>query len=350
MNTYAQVNEAHARSNTVCDLRSDTVTRPCAGMRRSMAEAEVGDDVYGDDPTVKRLEQDLADRLGKEAGLFVASGTQSNLAACMAHCGRGEEIILGGDYHVYLDEAKGTSVLGSISLHPLPVSADGAVEADDVATAIQPDDSHCAITRLLSLENTVSGRAVRLERVAAPVAVAREHGLSVHLDGARFFNAVTALGCAPEDLAGHADTVSVCLSKGLGAPVGSVLVGPKDLIARAHRVRKMLGGGMRQAGVLAAAGLFALDEVLPRLADDQGRAEALAADLKDIQAGDVSQATNMVFLTPHDGDARSLHAHMAGKGILIGGQSPRIRMVLHRDVTDDDLGKVMSGFRSYFGA
>ena len=350
MNTYAQVNEAHSRSNTICDLRSDTVTRPCQGMRRAMTEAEVGDDVYGDDPSVIRLEEEVADRLGKEAGLFVPSGTQSNLAACMAHCGRGEEIILGGDYHVFHDEAKGTSVLGSISLHPLAVSADGAVEAEEVAAAVQSDDSHYAITRLLSLENTVSGRAVPLERIAAPVAVARKNGLSVHLDGARFFNAVTALGCAPDDLAGYADTVSVCLSKGLGAPVGSVLVGSKDLIARAHRVRKMLGGGMRQAGVLAAAGLFALDEVLPRLADDHARAEALATALVDMQAGDVSQATNMVFLTPRDGDASALHAHMAGQGVLIGGQSPCIRMVLHRDVTDDDLGKVISGFRSYFGA
>ena len=350
MNTYAQVNNDHARSNTICDLRSDTVTRPCDGMRRAMAEAEVGDDVYGDDPTVTRLEQEVAGRLGKEAGLLVPSGTQSNLAACMAHCGRGEEIILGGDYHVFLDEAKGASVLGSISLHPLLVSADGALEAGDVAAAVQPDDSHCAITRLLSLENTVSGRAVPLDRIAAPVAVARDHGLSVHLDGARFFNAVTALGCSPQDLSGYADTVSVCLSKGLGAPVGSVLVGPKNLIARAHRVRKMLGGGMRQAGVLAAAGLFALNEVLPRLADDHARAESLAAALKDMQAGEVGQATNMVFLTPRDGDARSLHAHMASQGILIGGQSPCIRMVLHRDITDDDLGKVISGFRSYFGA
>lgn len=350
MNTYAQVNEAHARSNTICDLRSDTVTRPCKGMRRAMAEAEVGDDVYGDDPTVTRLEKEMADRLGKEAGLFVPSGTQSNLAAAMAHCGRGEEIIVGGDYHVFHDEAKGTSVLGSISLHPLPVSADGALEAVNVAAAIQADDSHYAVTRLLSLENTVSGRAVSLDRIAAPVAVARQNGLSVHLDGARFFNAVTALGCSPEDLSGHADTVSVCLSKGLGTPVGSVLVGTSDLIVRARRVRKMLGGGMRQAGVLAAAGLFALEEVLPSLSEDHARAETLAGALKEMQAGDVEQATNMVFVTPRDGDATALHSHMAGLGILIGGQSPRIRMVLHRDVTDDDLGKVIAGFRSYFGA
>jgi len=280
----------------------------------------------------------------------VPSGTQSNLAAAMAHCGRGEEIIVGGDYHVFHDEAKGTSVLGSISLHPLSVSADGALESDDVAAAVQADDSHYAVTRLLSLENTVSGRAVSLDRIAAPVAVARKNGLSVHLDGARFFNAVTALGCSPEDLSGHADTVSVCLSKGLGAPVGSVLVGRSDLIARARRIRKMLGGGMRQAGVLAAAGLFALDEVLPNLREDHARAEALAVALREMHAGDVEQATNMVFLTPRDEDATALHSHMAGLGILIGGQSPRIRMVLHRDVKDDDLGKVIAGFRSYFGA
>jgi threonine aldolase len=350
MNTYAQVNTTSSRSNVICDLRSDTVTQPCKSMRRAMAEAEVGDDVYGDDPSVTRLEQDLAGRLGKASGLFLPSGTQSNLSAAMAHCGRGEEIIVGSDYHLFVDEAKGASVLASIALQPLPVSEDGALEPDDVANAIQPDDSHCAITRMLSLENTCSGRAVPLDRIAAPVAVARSNGLSVHLDGARFFNAVTALGCAPEELAGHADTISVCLSKGLGAPVGSVLVGNADLIACARRVRKMLGGGMRQAGVLAAAGLFALEEVLPKLAQDHARAEVLAAALSDMHAGDVEQATNMVFLTPRNGDAGALHAHMAGQGVLIGGQSPRIRMVLHRDVTDNGLKAVIEGFRVYFAA
>ena len=322
---------SNAPGPIVADLRSDTVTKPCADMRKAMAEAEVGDDVYGEDPLINRLEQKLAERLGKEAGLFVPSGTQSNLLAMLAHCGRGEEVIAGESYHVIRYEAAGASVLGGVALHALPVSEDGGLEPEAVAGAVKDDDSHHAISRLLSLENTNYGRAVPLERIAASVATGRTAGLSTHLDGARFFNAITAIGCSERDLADPFDTVSVCLSKGLGAPVGSVLVGPADLLAKARRTRKMLGGGMRQAGVLAAAGLFALENNVARLADDHGRAETLANHLRALELGEVSQATNMVFLTPAPGvDLRALTSH----GIAMSAPEPACRMVLHRDVDD----------------
>ncbi|QXT41176.1 low-specificity L-threonine aldolase [Gymnodinialimonas ceratoperidinii] len=315
----------------LADLRSDTVTQPCSGMRDAMARAEVGDDVYGDDPNVNRLEATLAERLGKEAALFAPSGTQSNLLAMLAHCGRGEEVIAGEAYHVIRYEAAGASVLGGVALHALPVAEDGALEADDITAAIKEDDSHHPISRLLSLENTHYGRAVPLPRMQATVEAGRAGGLSLHLDGARFFNAITALGCSETDLAGPFDTVSICLSKGLGAPVGSVLVGPADLIARARRMRKMLGGGMRQAGVLAAAGLYALEHNAPRLAEDHARAEALAAHLRGLGLGDVTQATNMVFLTPRDGlDLGSLADH----GLRVSAPEPAMRLVMHRDIDD----------------
>ena len=235
---------SNAPGPTIADLRSDTVTKPCAAMRKAMAEAEVGDDVYREDPVINRLEQSLAERLGKEAGLFVPSGTQSNLLAMLAHCGRGEEGIAGESYHVIRYEAAGASVLGGIALHALSVSEDGGLEPQTIAGAVKDDDSHHPISRLLSLENTNYGRALPLERIAAAVATGRAAGLSTHLDGARFFNAITALGCSERDLADPFDTVSVCLSKGLGAPVGSVLLGPASLLAKARRMRKMLGGGM----------------------------------------------------------------------------------------------------------
>ncbi len=217
----------------ICDLRSDTVTRPCAGMRAAMAGAEVGDDVMGEDPQVNRLEAGLAERMGKEAGLFLPTGTQSNLTGLMAHCGRGEEVIVGRPYHVFTFEAAGASVLASIALFPLEPRATGALDPDDIVAAVKADDPHFTVSRLLSLENTHDGKAIPLADIAASAQAARDAGLSVHLDGARIFNAVTELGCEPDELAGLADTVSVCLSKGLGAPAGSVLVGPADLIALA---------------------------------------------------------------------------------------------------------------------
>lgn len=347
MTLYSAMVDADARPNIRCDLRSDTVTRPDAAMRRVMAAAEVGDDVYGDDPEVNRLQAELAGMLGKEAGIFLPSGTQSNLVAIMAHCARGESAIVGASYHVFRHEAAGASVLGSVALHPVPLMASGGLAPEAIRAAVEPDDPHHTVSRLLCLENTTGGAAVPLDEMRAAAAAARGAGLSVHLDGARFFNAVTALGCSPVDLAGIADTVSVCLSKGLGAPVGSVLVGPAELIARARRHRKILGGGMRQAGVLAAAGRHALAHNIAGLAEDHRRAERLAAALAPL--GAVRRATNMVFFTPTRGDAARLRADLARRGVLIGGGAPELRLVLHRDIDDAALDLAIAAFRDHFG-
>lgn len=328
----------------LCDLRSDTVTQPCAEMRAAMAAAEVGDDCYGDDPTVARLERYLAERMGKEAGLFFPTGCMSNLACLMAQCGRGDEVITGRDYHVYADEAGSASVLGGLALDPLPVGEDGALEPDDIRAALKPDDPHYAATRLLSLENTVGGRAIPLPRMEAAAEAGRAAGLAIHLDGARFFNAVVALGCAEQDLARIGDTVSLCLSKGIGAPAGTVLVGPANVIARARRARKLLGGGMRQTGVLAAAALWALEHVVPRLAEDHGRAAQLAEALRPL--GQVRLATNMVFFTPAPDLAPEIGPRLAAKGVRISAGSPEIRLVLHRDVDDAALGTAIAAFQS----
>lgn len=349
MALYDGMTDIPTRANIICDLRSDTVTRPDAAMRRAMAAAEVGDDVYGEDPEVNRLEREFAEMLGKEAGLFVSSGTQGNLTAIMAHCGRGDEIMVGSGYHVFADEAAGASVLAGVALYPLPMAPSGGVTPDAVAAALRPDDAHYPVSRLLCLENTVDGRAVSLNEMRAAALAARQAGLSVHLDGARFFNAIAALDCAPQDLAGIADTVSVCLSKGLGAPVGSVLVGPADLIARARRHRKILGGGMRQAGLLAAAGRHALTHNLTALAEDHRRAAALAEALQALGAGQVRQATNMVFFTPGGDGTAPLRTALAARGVLIGGQSPTVRIVLHRDIDDAGLAHVITAFRAHYG-
>ncbi|MEM6373433.1 MAG: low-specificity L-threonine aldolase [Pseudomonadota bacterium] len=346
MNQYTALSDAPA-SAILCDLRSDTVTAPDAAMRAAMAEAEVGDDVYGEDATVNRLEATLAERMGKEAGLFLSSGTQSNLVALLGHCARGEEILTGRGYHIYKYEAAGASVLGGIALDPLVVAQDGALEPDVVRAAIKDDDPHLAVSRLLTLENTHNGMAVPLARCQAAADVAKDAGMYVHLDGARFFNAVETLGCSETDLAGIFDSVSICLSKGLGAPVGSVLVGPRDLIDRARRWRKMLGGGTRQAGMLAAAGLHALDHNVDRLAEDRIRAERLGQVLSAF--GDVQQATNIVFFTPKGGVTPDLQRHMARAGVMLSGATGTTRLVLHKDVGDAGLEAAISGFTSALG-
>ncbi len=344
MSAYAEM--GHEGSRCLCDLRSDTVTQPDAAMRAAMAAAEVGDDVYGEDPTVNRLEAVLAERLGKEAGVLFPTGTQSNLAAVLAHCGRGDEILLGEHNHIRFYEAAGASVLGGVSLWPLPHGTDGCVTAASVMGAIKVDDPHFAVTRLLCLENTIGGRAITLDAMHAPANTAREAGLSVHLDGARFFNATTALGCAEEELAGIADTVSICLSKGLGTPIGSVLVGDAATLTRARRLRKMLGGGMRQAGIIAAAGLHALDHNVGRLVDDHARATHLADALLGMGVT-ARAATSMVFMqAPADYDA--LNAHMTTQGIRIGGNSPEIRLVLHRDIDDAALDAAIDAFKQFY--
>lgn len=350
MKHYSGATRIEGENRPRVDLRSDTVTRPDEGMRRAMYDAVVGDDVYGDDPTVNRLEAVIAERLGKEAALFVASGTMSNLCALLAHCARGEEVIVGRGYHIAADEAAGSSVLGGIALCTVPVDIDGGLSPDDIASEVKPDDSHKPITRLVCLENTHGGRAVPLDRMAQATDAARTHGLSLHLDGARFFNAVTALGCSASDLASMADSVSICLSKGLGTPAGSVLTGPADIIARARRYRKMLGGGMRQSGVLAAAGLYAMENNVERLSEDHDRAAMLAKSLVTMQAGDVTQATNMVFLTPRDGANDTLRNELAKVGILLGGgSSGAIRLAIHKDIDDSALDYLISEMRTFFG-
>ena len=331
-----------------CDLRSDTFTSPDEGMREAMATAVVGDDVYGEDPTVNLLEKRLASLLGKEDGAFFPSGTQSNLSAVMAHCGRGEEIIVGKNYHVYWDEASGASVLAGISLWPVETENDGSISPASVEGAIKEDDPHHASSRLLCLENTVGGKAVSLEKMEDVSKTARKKSLSIHLDGARFFNAVTALNCKPEELANCADSVSVCLSKGLGTPLGTVLVGSSKFIRKARRNRKILGGSMRQVGIVAAAGHYALDNNISRLVEDHNRAEFFANELREMNIGHVDSGTNMVFFTPKDGQANNLRLHLEKYGVKIGDQNPSIRMVLHRDVSDEGLDKAIAGFKSFY--
>ena len=332
-------------NRTLCDFRSDTLTTPCAGMRAAMADAEVGDDVYGEDPTVLRLQDQLAERLGKDAALFFASGTQSNLAGMLAHCGRGEEIIVGAPYHTYVYEAAGAAVLGGIALYPVPVADGRHITPDTIRAAVKEDDNHHAISRLLACENTVSGRAIPLETIRQSTDTARAHGLNCHLDGARFFNAVVALDIDPAALAAPFDTVSICLSKGLGTPVGSVLVGNRDLIAKAHRLRKMLGGGMRQAGVLAAAGIYALAHNIDRLAEDHARAHDLATFLRSHNAGEVVQDTNMVFLRGAPDD--TLDDKMRRCGVEIGGPYDIRRLVLHKDIDDSALNAAKKAFAEH---
>lgn len=331
------------------DFRSDTVTRPSPGMRQAMAEAEVGDDVYGDDPTVKRLEQRVAGMLGKEAALFVPSGTQSNLLALMSHCGRGDEFIVGQNAHAYRFEGGGAAVLGSIQPQPIAHEADGTMDLGAIEAAIKPDDSHFARTRLIALENTFGGRVLPLAYMDAVADVARRHGLGLHLDGARAFNAAKALEIDIAELVAPFDTVSTCLSKGLGAPVGSVLSGRADLIGMARRNRKMLGGGMRQSGILAAAGLYALEHNVDRLVDDHARAKALAAGLSRHTALRVTQPDTNIVWVDMDQDLGSrlgewLVKHGVGASVAYG----QMRLVTHLDVGDDDVGAVLSVVERFF--
>jgi threonine aldolase len=328
------------------DLRSDTVTRPTPAMRRAMAEAEVGDDVFGEDPTVNRLQALAAERFGTEAALFVASGTQSNLVALLAHCQRGDEYLAGQTAHTYRWEGGGGAVLGGINPQPIENEPDGTIALHRISAAVKPLDDHFARTRLLCLENTTGGRALPLDYTAAAADVARSHHLSVHLDGARLANAAVHHGVDPTELTAPVDTVSICLSKGLGAPAGSVLCGPAEVVARAHRWRKVTGGGMRQAGVLAAAGIVALTEHVDRLADDHAAAAALAEGLGGIEGVEVrSVATNMVFAS-FAGLAPGLADALAADGIRILGDSGSgagpVRLVTHLDVRPDDVAAVIA--------
>ena len=335
---------------TPVDLRSDTVTRPTDTMREAMRAADVGDDVYGEDPTVDALQRRLADDLGFEAGLFVPSGTQSNLLALLAHCERGDEYLVGMDAHTYKFEGGGAAVLGSIQPQPIVQAEDGSLPLDRVAAAIKPIDPHFARTRLLALENTWHGRTLPLDYLRQAGALARDRGLGIHLDGARLFNAAVACGVPAREIARHFDTVSVCLSKGLGAPVGSVLVGPHALIEKARRWRKVCGGGWRQAGMLAAACLHALDHHVDRLADDHARAARLAQRLADIDGPTVlGQHTNMVFVDVPVDRLHALDAHLRDAGIRISiGTLPTLRLVTHLDIADAGIERTADAFARFF--
>jgi threonine aldolase len=335
------------QSAPIVDLRSDTVTRPTAAMREAIARAEVGDDVFGDDPTVNALQDRMAALLGKEAALFMASGTQSNLCALLAHCQRGDEVLLGQHAHTYRYEGGGVAVLGSVQPQPLPNQSDGTIALADLRGAVKPDDSHFARTRLLALENTWNGQVLPLAYLDEATAWARSQGLATHLDGARLFNAVVASGTAPARIAQGFDSVSICLSKGLGAPVGSVLVGPRELVARAHRVRKMVGGGLRQAGLLAAAGLHALDHHVERLADDHALARRLADGLGAIPGVTVTPPqTNIVFAQVEGQRTAALLAHLKQHGVLATGMVG-LRFVTHLDVDAAGVDRAISAVRGF---
>ena len=306
-------------------------------MRAAMMDADVGDDVLGDDPTVNTLEAYTAQLLGKTAGLYVPTGTQSNLCALMAHCQRGDEYIVGHHAHTYMYEAGGAAVLGSIQPQPVPTLDDGMIDLDAAAASVKPHDNHFARTRLLCLENTTDGKVLTIEQMGQARDLADRFGLAFHLDGARLWNAAVELGVPPAEVAAPFDTVSVCLSKGLGAPMGSVLVGPADLIAEARKWRKMLGGGMRQAGVVAAAGQYALEHNIDRLAQDHHNAGRLAAGLCDLPGVQVdAHNTNMVFVTletDHPGWLERLRQ----RGVETRWSSRSTRLVTHLDVTAADI-------------
>jgi threonine aldolase len=330
---------------TVIDLRSDTVTQPTAGMRDAMACAPLGDDVYGEDPTVNTLESWLAERLGFAAALFVPTGTMSNLLGLMAHCERGDEYIVGQQAHTYKYEGGGAAVLGSIQPQPLDNQADGSLDLNQVVAAIKADDFHFARTRLLALENTMQGKVLSLDYLAAARKLTREKGLGLHLDGARLYNAAVKLGVDAREITQHFDSVSVCLSKGLGAPIGSVLCGSSELIAKARRLRKMVGGGMRQAGLLAAAGLYALEHQVERLADDHANAAFLAKGLTELGYEVEPVQTNMVYVQIGD-RAEALKAFCAERGIVLSAAS-RLRMVTHLDVSAAQMEQVVAAFAEF---
>jgi len=345
---------------TIVDLRSDTVTRPTPGMRAAMDSAPLGDDVFGDDPSVNALQDKIAGMLGFEAALFVPTGTQSNLCAILSHCQRGDEYIVGQMQHCYRWEAGGGAVFGSVQPQPLEHRADGSLALADIAAAIKPDDPHFARTRMLALENTLGGKLLPFAFIEQATELAQRSGLARHLDGARLFNAAVAQAAQTggdaraeaRRIAQRFDSVSVCFSKGLGAPVGSALCGSRELIARARRVRKMAGGAMRQAGILAAAASYALDHHVDRLAQDHALALRLAQGLGDIENLRVeAPQTNMVFMDlvgPAREESKALLKHLASHGILATGLY-RLRFATHLDLDANGVDRAVAAIRQYFG-
>lgn len=335
------------------DFRSDTVTQPTKNMRLAMAKAEVGDDYYGDDPTVNKLQDYAADLLGFDAALFTPSGTQANLLALMAHCDRGDEYICGQSAHNYCFEGGGAAVLGSIQPQPLTNQADGTILLSNIAAAIKPDDIHFARTRLISLENTIGGIVLPQTYLADAQKLAFEYHLKIHLDGARVANAAIAQQCKLSDITQYFDSVSLCLSKGLCAPVGSLLFGDEKFIAKARRWRKMLGGGMRQAGVLAAAGMLALTEQFERLAEDHDNAQYLAKALLQIDGFTIDMSkvqTNMVFVELADTiNINKLERELKAKGIAVSVGRP-MRLVTHKDITRADIDTFIKAVKNILKA
>ena len=330
------------------DLRSDTVTQPSQAMRAAMAAAEVGDDVYGDDPTVNRLQDYAADLFGYEAGMFAPSGTQTNLIALMTHCGRGDEYLVGQEAHTYKYEGGGAAVLGSIQPQPIANQADGSILLSDIEAYIKPDDMHFARTRLLALENTIGGRVLGQDYIAAATSLAHAKGLATHLDGARVCNAAVKQGVSLREAVKGFDTVSVCLSKGLGAPVGSVLLGPKSFIEQGKRWRKMLGGGMRQAGVIAAAAHYALEHNVQRLADDHENALNLSRGLGEIEGLAVTTPqTNIFYVDMPAAACEPLRRALAEQGIR-ASIGPHTRLVTHLDVSAADVERTVAAFKAFF--
>lgn len=328
------------------DLRSDTVTRPSEEMLKRMMAAPTGDDVYGDDPTVNELQEYAAKISGKEAALFLPTGTQANLVALLSHCERGEEYIVGQLAHNYLYEAGGAAVLGSIQPQPIDANPDGSLPLDKVAAKIKPDDIHFARTKLLSLENTHNGKVLPREYLKQAWEFSRNHNLALHVDGARIFNAVVEYGCTLEEVVRYCDTFTICLSKGLGTPVGSLLVGNHEYIKRATRWRKMVGGGMRQAGILAAAGLYALENNVQRLQEDHDNAHWLAGELREIGVDVTRQDTNMVFVRVPVEQAESLGKFMKERGVIMSA-GPMTRLVIHLDVNRMQLAEVVSHWQAF---
>ncbi|MDP6176689.1 MAG: low-specificity L-threonine aldolase [Acidimicrobiales bacterium] len=330
------------------DFRSDTVTRATPGMRAAIADAPVGDDVYGEDPSVNALQGRMAELTGKEAALFFPAGTQSNLAAVLSHCQRGDEYIIGRNYHILTDEVSGTAALGGAAPWPIEVDGNGSLTAEAVRGAVKEPDQHHPVTRLLCLENTVHGSAQTVELVNDLAAAARDCGLAVHLDGARLFNAAVALDVPVADIIVNVDTASICLSKGLGAPMGAMLVGDGGSIARAFRMRKMLGGGMRQVGHMAAACTYALDNHVGRLVKDHQNAALIANGFRQVEGLGVAQATNMVWMTPPAEHHDALAAHLAADGLLLWPWKPTMRIVTHLDVDAEQAQLLVDSVQSFF--
>jgi len=322
------------------DFRSDTVTKPSQAMRDVMANAEVGDDVYGDDPTVNELEQWAANETGFEAAMFTSSGTQANLLGLMAHCERGDEYLCGQQAHNYKYEAGGAAVLGSIQPQPIENNPDGTLDFKKLAAAIKPDDSHFARTKLLSLENTINGKVLPMSYLAEAREFVNQHGLQMHLDGARVYNAAAMLDVHIKEIAQHFDSMTICLSKGLGAPIGSLLLGNKAYIAKARRLRKMVGGGMRQAGILAAAGKMALTENVAQLKNDHENAKNLAIGLSKLEGFSVNPdfiQTNIVFAKLDESvDINRIASELSEQGITMSPGNP-VRFVTHRDISSEDI-------------